>query len=1701
MPPKFETPQISLDESFKGSDTMTQVLTLIENIRTAGRNIKKVENSVQSVQDITIEVLQDRMNLFQTHVDKAQAIRAHLEVIATDEHKRDLDFFTKKEWKQFEKDADRIELWLMTELNTRSAARRRETLDAAARRHPEVAPANEAARAFLRLPKMELPSFDGTFEEWQPFHDLFKATVADHPTLSDATKMQYLKAALKGEAASLLSALPITDGNYRIAWNQLKERYENKRAQISHHLYKITNMQPVGQDALTKLRSIKDTLNLSIDSLRQLQVPADNWGPLLIHIAVQKFSAGLKKEWEKSLAGTNDYPTLQVFNEFLKLQMRILENLERDKEASTSSESPSKKKSAHNTTVKSSTASCGYCAEPHYIFQCEEFQALSLADRYKAQREKGLCANCLFKGHPTKDCRSKGSCRKCMERHHTLLHYDKKPNDLNKRDSKHSDKYKTKNKSKDKQSHLVNTEEVIPSEESEASSSSEEEEAENQVMIGLHSMPTNTEVLLATALVRVHSIHGQSAIVRALIDTGAETSFVSESLVQTLKLPRQKARVKITGLQGTQTGFIKYSTNLQFAAVHDGSRRFELQAYVLQHITNYKPKRFSPQRYAELEHLVLADPEPGSKLRIDVLLGADVLGQIMKNGILKLKKSKVTAQATHLGWILSGPVQETSVSHSIVVHNASVEPTDVLQKFWEMEDFPEPKPMSVEDQYCEDLFRTTTTRDQNGRYCVRLPFISEEAKSTLGESKSIAIASWRSVSKRLNEKPELQKLYNDFMGEYEELGHMQEIPKDDPNLDDYVFMPHHGVAREDSITTRLRVVFNASRQTKSGVTLNDVLCAGPKLQNDVSDVVTNWRRHPFVLKADMTKMFRQILIHPDDQKYQCIVHSDPLTNEIKFYKLLTVTYGTRPAPYLSNRVVKDLVEQYGEEFPLAVEPLDKCLYVDDALLGANTKEEAIEQRRQVVELLKRGCLELRKWSTNVEDLLPTAEANSSEFFIEPSGEENKSVLGIAWSPQKDHFSIKVKPVERQQITKRSILSDTARLYDPLGWLAPFVIRAKLEMQSLWLAKIDWDDLNLPDEVRINWHAICHEMPTLTAVSIPRFIGPGNRKAVVSLIGFSDASKRAYAAAVYLYVEFDTGEIKSNLIQAKSKVAPIKTVSIPRLELSGAVLLTKLMKRLQATWLDRIDRICCYTDSRIVLDWLAKHASHWHTFVANRVSFIQSTLPETSWQHIPGTANPADFPSRGLSAEDLVKSTIWWHGPDLRKLKKEEPSEEELLNEKTEVAREACHLISVNHGEIAKLPEYLSRFSFWPRLTRTIACCFKYLDILRERTSQSDRHQGAEHPLFQTYQRRGILQVEKTPWRQQTLSIDQIERAETHIHRIQQETAFAAEIATLKNNLPVSKGSYLKQLNPFLDDKEILRVGGRLQFSKLPWHHQHPIILPKDQVTRTLIRHFHKIGMHSGPQHTLTLLRERYWVVHGRNFVKQLLSKCVACVRFSKQTVTQLMAPLPPERCTQTPTFTHVGVDYTGPTYMKHGSGRGYQSHKVWTVIFVCFATRAIHLEIVDGYATADFMGAFKRFVARRGLPVSLWVDQGTNLQGACNELQRVFRSLTHNPEWSNYLAMQKIECHSIPPKGHHQGGIWEAAVKSFKHHFKRSMGDFIPSWDELTTIVCQIEACLNSRPVTPSLDRALDEPALTPGHFLMGRSRKPYQNEMCWIKK
>lgn len=394
----------------------------------------------------------------------------------------------------------------------------------------------------------------------------------------------------------------------------------------------------------------------------------------------------------------------------------------------------------------------------------------------------------------------------------------------------------------------------------------------------------------------------------------------------------------------------------------------------------------------------------------------------------------------------------------------------------------------------------------------------------------------------------------------------------------HFYLPHHGVLRESSSTTKLRVVFNGSQKTNTGLSLNDCLHTGPKVLVDLVDVILRWRVHPFVFSTDIVKMFRQILVAPEDRDLQRILWRPTPDSPVNAYQLITVTYGLGSAPYLAIRTLRQLAEDEGKRFPLAVPVILNETYVDNIHSGGNTVEEAQEKVRQTRDLLMAGGFPLQQWIANQEDILNDIPESQRATIQSKSFEEEPlfHALGLTWQPNTDSFVFTSGVTsEMSALSKRTVLSRIAQCFDPLGWLAPIVIRAKIFMQELWTIQIGWDD-ELPDDFAIRWRGFLEQLPQVSALSVPRWLGLSSTAKAVELHGFSDASQLALGAVVYIRVINDLSEVCVSLVSAKTKVAPIKRdnskssrsrvarVTIPRLELSAAVLLVRHVERIRKT---------------------------------------------------------------------------------------------------------------------------------------------------------------------------------------------------------------------------------------------------------------------------------------------------------------------------------------------------------------------------------------------------------------------------------------------------------------------------------------------------------------------------------------------------------
>ncbi|BES97774.1 Pao retrotransposon peptidase [Nesidiocoris tenuis] len=881
------------------------------------------------------------------------------------------------------------------------------------------------------------------------------------------------------------------------------------------------------------------------------------------------------------------------------------------------------------------------------------------------------------------------------------------------------------------------------------------------------------------------------------------------------------------------------------------------------------------------------------------------------------------------------------------------------------------------------------------------------------------------------------------------------------------YLPHHAVFRQDNPTSKIRVVFNGSQRTTTGYSLNDILHTGPKLLPNILEIVTRFRQHLYVFTGDIKQMFRNINIVPHERDLLRILwRSDP-NLPIQDYCLNTVTYGTTSAPYLANKVIQSLAKIGRETHPLASEILANRTYVDDCHGGGRTIEEALKARKDIVSLLSSGGFELRKWAANHPDILsqlPREHLLPAHSSVEFSTEEEKSlkILGLLWNPSADNFHYVSSPVPDIR-TKRDLASQIGRIFDPLGWLMPVAVQARSIQRSVCLAKYDWDE-NLSFDLQAQWKVFASDFNNLPKITIPRLMSFSEDRDW--LVGFADASERAYAAVVY-HVNCSSSPPTVRLVLARARMAPIKQESLPRLELLAAELLSKMFSKVSPIFPHvSIDQQIAFSDSTIALSWItANPAPLWKVFVGNRVAKILDNLPADRWFHVRSSENPADLASRGALPSQIAQSSLWWTGPSwLSSPQIEWPCKKvsaDLNDPLVDAERRAkCPLLCATVAQIDDF-QLEQKFSNWSTLRRVVAWSLRFAYNC---THPSEKHSGA-------------------------LEAGELQNAEDCLIRRTQQHFLKDQLKDVQSHKP--KDRLTKTLGLFIDPKGILRVGGRLSNADLPFQAQHPALLPKDShLTKIIIASAHEQLLHVGPRTTLAWLRQKYWVMNGRNVVQRQLANCIRCFSVNPRPYQPEMGQLPRDRTLSIAPFQQVGIDYAGPFNVNFTGHRGTKTHFVYLAIFVCFSTKAIHLEVVMDLSTDGFLQALERFVGRRGVPAVIHTDNGRNFVGAANLLRPVrqcFDTAEHRAALINQTSDRGIQWKFIPPRAPHFGGLWEAAVKSTKRLLKVTLLGHTPSFQVFSTLIVRVEAILNSRPLAADLSSPNELRVITPGHFLAQR--------------
>ena len=1572
---------------------------------------------------------------------------------------------------------------------------------------------------------IQIPKFKGDTELFDQWRNLVDSEV-EKPGYSAVEKTHLLISLLEGDVAKLVSALK--DPTYDEIMLFLEHRYGDVLARIEKAVNEIANVSLVTSPTVKELDPLYNKLlanwnYITKHAKEDNTVVKSSW--ILTALVRPKVPKSLLKKWdaerlkdEKKSCHTSSLPVsfdifLEKIQDALKVARRSdsLSASNKEKKKDISKAKPESSGHALNVTRKDGVRQasdgvrqqasdgvrqasdgvrqqasdgvrqqasdcvrqqtpgsvrpkekCIFCDSFHMAFACPKATDISVTERYNRVKASGACFNCLSRNHQLKSCKS-GGCKVCNGNHHTLLH--------RRRDEGRSEITSSK----------TNTEKSRDPEKVETST-------------GLIRSSGSSEILMQSGIVKLES---RSAITRGrvLLDSGSGVSFISREMAKKLNLsgPKVKGEFTLAGGQVMNLNTEKVKFHLSSAIPSWKGETLEIVAYIIDKPSApIKKTAIDISKLSYLKGLQLADTYPhGDSGEIDVMLGIEDTMNILLDKRIPGPRGMPVAQKTHIGWILCGPcpLMSTSTVNGVPgIHSCSAvfnlkSETDIATHHWDTEHIgilPTEKPkltdleMSALQQHAE---KTTFIGDRYETGLIRHPnYVDQKLKS----NKDLALRRWIGQEKRLRKDPELEKQYHSQIQELFAADRAEKVIEDKEPEDRQVwYLPHHPVVKMDRSTTKVRVVFDGSMVGHEGVSLNDTLLPGPALQPDLPGVLLRFRRHKIALVADVEKMFLQTKMREIDRDSQRFFYRAPnSTEDPEIYRLTTVIFGLTPSPFSSIKTLLDHVQKHKDECPKAVSEIEENIFVDDVLSGADTVNEASDLAVDMKTVLKTGGFPLRKFLSNKPEALAKLDEKdlASHHTITVTGEETATkTLGVKYLPSEDvlMFSFYQKMDDTECESRRTVLQQLHRVYDPLGMLSPFTVTAKQIFQKTWMTTGTWDE-ELPQELELEWRKWKEEVPILDDIKIDRcFVPETFTDPVYSLHGFGDASEASYGGAAYLRIEDrGTSAVHTALLCSRTRVAPIgKRRSIPELELIAALINARLVKYVERELKLPIESITCWTDSQVVLQWISKPAYSWQTFVANRVSEIQNLVQPSNWKYVPSGPNPADLCSRGISAKALVESRLWWEGPlYLRNEESAWPRQEIPTAENVEKAKKKSKPKSMNVFTVVQnqdqrddlLQHYAEKFSSHEKFLRVMMLVRSWLE----------KHRSTKDTVSNEHDEGSI-----------SFSPSDRQREEIFWIRWAQRKAFPDEIAALRSGEPVSKQSKLLQLNPFWDsENEVIRVGGRLKYTNLPEETKHPIILPTHNVyVEKLVMHYHVTNLHTGPAQTLANLRNSYWLVHGRQEVRRILHKCRICRILAK--LGQQMAQLPVERASMEPAFTNVGVDFAGPLYVKVSTK---ENKKAYICLFSCMATRAVHLELVEDLSTEQFLLALNRMMSRRGRCSRIYSDNAKTFKSADSILQRLFRKNAN--ELRPRLEAQGIEWKFITERAPWHGGFYERMVGSVKRALKKVLGNSRLTYVEMETLLAQVEAQVNSRPLTVISSSSEDLAPLTPGHLAIGRS-------------
>ncbi|UYV63047.1 hypothetical protein LAZ67_2002938 [Cordylochernes scorpioides] len=1446
-----------------------------------------------------------------------------------------------------------------------------------------------------KLPKFEIRKFDGELINWLPFWAQFEK-IHEDTELHDADKFHYLVQSMQSNtrARELIESYPQTAENYAKAVQALKQRYGQKALLVEIYVRELLKLMMANvrtpPDERRSVAKLYDKLETQLRSLESLGVDTKENTAWLFPMIESCLPEDVLVAWQRSPLNSceaskdSNSNSSSRLNNLLDFLRREVEGEERRLLARRGFEGFSPKEKLRNKFKQNSNVptaaglfsakemGCLFCEKNHQSKDCITAQSMPFKDKRAKIYEKRCCLKCLKPGHLAKACKRTVQCNICTKGHYVLLCPDLPCN----------------------QKENTHVSEVVQS--------------------ALANQQCTRDVTLMTLMVNIMGNNGYRRV-RALLDPGSQKSYILESTALEVKLrPVGNANIAHSLFGGTQTE-TKCHKVYKVALFSNQSeldtlREFEFLGQDI--ICGEIPRTPKGAWLSELKgsKIWLSDLGRDSP-KIELLIGSDIYGSLL-SGRVKQLENGLTAIETHLGWTICGPSpkkDEQSDCSSLVVismHSRNMS----VDYLWNLETIGIKDPRGnltklEEDKIVHQHFLNTVHQQEDGRFCVGLPWLGNQ--EGIPSNRHIAERRLFNTTRKLRAKSifsEYDRVFQEWLAE----GVIEKVSPEDLNRNCH-YLPHHPVVKANSNTTKIRPVFDASCKDKGNLSLNDCLASGPNVIEQIPAILLKFRENAIGVIADIRKAFLQIEVKEEDRDYLRFLWWKN-NHQIQVFRHKRVVFGVTCSPYLLGAVILHHLKGVSSEFVALPQKLMECLYIDNCVTSVDTEAELVDLVEKSTEIFAKAKMDLRMWQFGpIHRIKEVYSRLPPSVDIERS--EEASVLGMKWNILEDTLNVTPKfGVIKNSLSKRDLLSHTQQIFDPIGFLAPVLLPAKLLIQQAWTVKTDWDE-PLPSTIQENFMKWYSELETLADIKIPRRVGHGIR-AHWSIHIFCDASQSAYAAAAFLRCPENKG-VSVQLLMAKSRLGPLKKTTIPRMELLACMLGVRLSRYITESLNLAAEPVYYWTDSTTALSWI-KTNRQWGTFVNNRVKEICNTSGPNKWFYVPGSLNPADLPSRGCSVLQL-KRTRWWEGPEWLKQPQDHWPKQLFHSDRTLINLEIYRQVLVTTHVRTEVVPWFERFSNFAKIVRINAWIWRFIRKT-QKLSPSGMH---------------------------SLQLSELEDAEKGIWKTVQQQVFS------------SRGDSINGLMIIRDDFGLIRIKSKLIERDDEYSFRYPILLPtKHHVVTCLIREFHLKHCHAGVQILSAKLRENYWILNSRRSIRSVVSQCARCRRFSAKPVTTIPIHLPLDRVRDATAFEILGVDLAGPLYLKNNT-------KAWIVLFTCAVFRAIHLELVTSLSTEAFIQALRRFIARRGRPTVIYSDNGTNFVGANN----VLRALN----WKKIVLDQdlhKINWKFIPPTAAWWGGWWERLIRSIKDLLVRILGHSSVYYEEMSTILCDVEATINSRPLT-----------------------------------